>query len=394
MATGTRTWGQGVLETNNYDRVDEDFENFIDYIEKTEHPMTAWLNKNGNSSEKKTQEYTLFAGSLIPRTATCTVTITTTDAAAIITVSSTDGIVAKTLLHVPIADGATPGEFLRVTAVTTRLNVTRLTTSAQIPDNSTLVIMGNTDTENSTAGPASFDMEPSSVVGYMTILKRRVDISITEQNSAIRGASSRLEEKLERAKLDFLLDQEHHAWFSRPVKDSTNHLRFSMGIFTQVANTSGTIETDAGGDDLVADDIGDTIAQVARYAKTKRFTCYHGQEAMAGLWKLGIQDLQMRPTDNEWGISVSRVAAPGGFTLDFVYCRVFDIIGYPYDSIIFGADQPQIKQVHLKGGRPKLMRDIQTDDSGETRSHQWRAQIGLYLTQPKRHFIVRDINSV
>lgn len=394
MATGTRTWGQGVLETNNYDRVDEDFENFIDYLEKTEYPMTAWLTKKGNSVQKKTQEFTLFSGTLIPRTATCTVTITTTDAAAIITVSSTDGIVAKTLLHVPIADGATPGEYLRVTAVTTRLNVTRLTTSAQIPDNSTLVIMGNTDTENSTAGPASFDMEPASVVGYMTILKRRVDISITEKNSAIRGASSRLEEKLERAKLDFLLDQEHHAWFSRPVKDSTNHLRFSMGIFTQVANTSGTIETDAGGDDLIADDLGDTLAQVARYATTKNFTGFHGQEVMAGLWKLGIQDLQMRPTDTSWGVKASQVTGPGGFTIDFVYTRVFDIIGYPYDSMLFLADIPAIKQVHLAEGQPKLMRDIQTDDSGETRSHQWRAQVGVYLTQPKRHAIVRDVNSV
>ena len=174
MATYVSGAGQHLLESTNLDRVNEDFENFIDYDDRTKWPMAAWLARKENSVQKDTEEFTLFSGELIPRTATLTQTITTTDAAAVVTIDSTNGIVAKTLIHVPLADGAGPGELLRVTAVTTSIAVTRLTTDAQIPDNATAVIIGNFDTENSTAGPSAMDMEPASVVGYMKIGRAHV----------------------------------------------------------------------------------------------------------------------------------------------------------------------------------------------------------------------------
>lgn len=77
MATGRRDFGQIALGATYPDRVDEDFENFIDYDDKTWAPMAAWLNKKGNSQEKDTDEFTLFSGELIPRSATLTTTITT-----------------------------------------------------------------------------------------------------------------------------------------------------------------------------------------------------------------------------------------------------------------------------------------------------------------------------
>lgn len=390
MATGTRNAGQHVLESNNADRVNEDFENFIDYDDKTRWPMAAWLNKKSNSVQKDTEEFTLFTGELIPRTATLTATITTTDAAATVAISSTDGIVAGTLLHVaPTDDGASAGELLRVTAVTTSVAVARVTTVAQIADNATVVIIGNVNAENSTSGPAAFDMEPASVTCYMSILKRRIDITKTERNSKVRGARDRLAEKIDRARMDFMLDQEHSAWFSRAVKDATNRLRYSMGIHAQIAGSSASIEVDCANALATAAKISSAVTQAAKWATTSTYTLFHGRYGMDALFTLGQADLQSRYSDTGYGFKAQQMNV-SSFVLNWVYTRVFDIIGSPFQAMIFGLDLPAIKNNHLKEGRARLERNLQSDGTGETEVHQFRAQGGISIAHPKRHFTLYD----
>lgn len=393
MATGTRSFGQFNLITNGPDRVDEDFENFIDYDDKTWAPMAAWLNKKENSVQKDSEEFTLFAGELIPRACTLTTTITTTDAsAASVGVSSTDGIVAGTLLHVKVAtDTHGAGELLRVTAVTTTLTVTRLTTVAQIADNATCIIIGNADTETSTSGPAAFDMEPASVVGYMSILKRRIDISKTERNSAVRGAKDRLSEKLERAKMDFLLDQEHQAWFSRKTANSAHSstLNTSMGIHAQIAGDSSAPQTDAGGN-MTATIFGGHMADMAAYSTTDTLQGYMGKYGIREFFELAENDVRTKPEDTAWGSRANR-AVVGPLSVQLMYARVFDIVGTPYDEFIFTLDQSQIKNVHLREGRARLERNVHSDPSGEKESHQFRAQCGVSITWPKRHGFIYDL---
>lgn len=391
MATGTRSFGQFNLNTNNADRIDEDFENFIDYDDKTWAPMAAWLNGKENSVQKDTDEFTLFAGELIPRAATLTTTITTTDASAVVGISSTNGIVAGTLLHVgPATDSANAGDLLRVTAVTTSIIVQRLTTNYTIPANRPCIIVGNSDSETSTTGPAAFDMEPASVVGYMSILKRRIDISKTERNSAIRGATDRLAEKIERAKLDFMLDQEHQAWFS--VKSSnveSNSVRTSMGIHAQIAGDSSSVKTDAGGD-LTATVLGTHAGNLAAYSKTSTKQCYMGKYGIREVFELTSADVEISPTETTWGSKASKLCV-GPITMELMYARVFDIVGTPYDEMIFTLDQPEIKNVHLKEGRARLERNVHSDKSGEKESHQFRAQCGVSITTPKRHGFIYDL---
>jgi len=394
MATGVRTFGQFVLETSNVDRVDEDFSNFIESDDESRWPMAAFLNKKGNSVEKKTTEFTLFAGTLIPRAVTLTVAITTTDASAVVTCSSTDGIVVGTLLHTNgLLDGATAGELLRVTAVTTSITVQRLTTVAGIADNKTCTIIGNSESETSTSGPNAFDMEPASVVGQMTILKRRVDISITERNSAIRGGNSRLQEKLDRAKQDFLLDQEHSAWFS--VKTSnvgSNSVKTSMGIHEQLAGATDTVNKDAGSALLTAAVMGDAVSNFAAYAGTSSITLFHGRYGMDSLFQLGQTATvgNQNVSDNKWGFKGGHITA-GAFDITCVYSRVFDIVGAPYHAMMFGLDMGLVKNVHLKEGRARLQRNVQSDPSGEKESHQFRAQGGISITWPKKHFFIFDL---
>jgi alkylhydroperoxidase/carboxymuconolactone decarboxylase family protein YurZ len=391
MATGTRNVGQHVLESNNSDRVNKDFENFIDYDDKTKWPMAAWLAKKENSVQKDTEEFALFSGELIPRTLTITVTITTTDAAVpSLAVSSTDGVVAGTLLHVKgAADGATAGELLRVTAVTTTLAVSRVTTVAQIADNAVVAIIGNISTEVQTDSPAAFDMEPATVTGYMSILKRRIDITKTERNSKVRGARDRLAEKIDRARMDFMLDIEHLAWFSRAVEDSTNRLRYSMGIHSQIAGDATSVEVDCANALATAAKISSALTQAAKYAATSNFACFHGRYGMDALFTLGQADLQSRYSDTGYGFKAQRMNV-SSFVLDWVYTRVFDIIGSPYQAMIFGLDLGAIKNVHLKEGRARLERNVQSDPSGEVESHQFRYQGGISVTWPRRHFTLFD----
>ena len=391
MATGRRDFGQLALLATYPDRVDEDFENFIDYDDKTWSPMAAWLNKKGNSEQKDTDEFTLFSGELIPRSATLTTTITTTDASAVVGVSSLDGIVAGTLLHVNVAtDTHGAGELLRVTAVTTSITVQRLTTVASIADNAVVTIIGNTDTEISTTGPAAFDMEPASVVGYMSILKRRIDITITERNSKVRGAPSRLAEKMERAKLDFLLDQEHQAWFS--VKTSnvgSNSVRTSMGIHAQIAGDSSAPQTDGGGT-LSAAILGSHMGDMAAYSTTSTLQGYMGKHGVNKMFQLAASDLLVSPSETTWGSKCNNVCV-GPLTLQLMYARVFDIVGTPYNEFIFTIDQSQIKNVHLAEGKARLQRNVQPDSSGEKESHQFRAQCGVSITTPRRHGFIYDL---
>jgi hypothetical protein len=87
------------------------------------------------------------------------------------------------------------------------------------------------------------------------------------------------------------------------------------------------------------------------------------------------------------------INAPGGFKLEMIYARAFDIIGAPYADMMIGLDIGAVKNVHLEGGRPALERDVHTDKSGETEAHQYRAQCGISITWPKRHWIIRDIGN-
>ena len=392
MATGRRSASQITLQGTYPDRVDEDFETFIDYDDKAFAPMAAWLNKKGNSEQKDTDEFTLFSGELIPRAGTLTQPITTTDATGSITISGTDGIVAGTILHVgPATDSSNAGDLVRVDSVTdaTSITFTRLTTDYGIPDDAPFIIIGNVDSETSTTGPASFDMEPASVVGYMSILKRRIDITITERNSAVRGAPSRLAEKMDRAKKDFLLDQEHQAWFSRKTSNvGSNAIRTSMGIHNQIATTTAATQTDGGGT-ISAAILGTHMSSMAAYLTTSTVQGFMGKHGMNKVFQLATTALLISPTETSWGSRANSIPV-GPLTLELMYCRVFDIVGTPYDEFIFTLDISQIKNVHLKEGKARLQRNVQSDSSGELESHQFRAQCGVSITTPKRHGFIYD----
>lgn len=191
--------------------------------------------------------------------------------------------------------------------------------------------------------------------------------------------------------MDFMLDMEHNYWFSRAVSDSTNKFRYSMGIIPQIAGDSTAVKHDAGANAMALEDIGDPVAQTAKWADNNEFVVFHGSHPMTGLWELQMADIEARSGENKWGMYATKVTAPGGFQLDFVFCRVFDIIGIPYSKMCVGLNMPHIKPVHLKNGRPKLEKRVEADPGGEVEEHQWRAQCGISVTWPRRHFISYDI---
>ena len=398
MPTGYRTHGQFVLEAHDSAyRVDTDFADSLDNIQKTRFPLAAFSFKRGNSKQKDTSKFILFEEDLIPRTGTATKTIATTGTTTgAITTANLGAIVVGTVLHFPAAwtsaSVADPGDLVYVSALTTsKASVRRITTDAAVADNSTFVICGNVDTETSTTGPAAYDMEPTAVTGYMQILKRRIDFTKTELRSKVRGAADRQAEKLNRAKMDFMLDAEHFYWFSRAVNDTTNKLRYSMGIIPQIAGATGAVKTDAGANALALEDIGDSVAKTAKDSASDNYTVFHGAQGMAGLWELEMGKLESRTGENKFGMYATSVNAPGGMTLSFVFARVFDVIGAPYTKMLVGLDMPKIQPVHLEGGLPMLEKDVQSDRSGEYVTHQWRAQCGIAVTWARRHWITYDV---
>lgn len=391
VPTWTTDKGAFWLDASNASMVDYTFEDIIDYDDQTRWGLSEFLMVAGNSKETGSHEFFCWAGELNDRTGTFangTVAIATDTTE--ITVTSTDFIRVDDVLHV--ATEAADGEHLRVTAIgTDSVTVARMnTTPATIATDATFVIMGSASSESATAGiQASFN-EPAKVTNRVQLIRRAFELTETEDVTDVR-VKTRQQQKAEQTRMDFRLDLAHTFWFSISTSDTTNTYLTTKGINEQLAGNAAGLKVDENGA-LTMASMTALMEGLAPYSKTSNYACFVGSKALGGLADLGTTGTVGALTVMEkfYG-SAAQTMVVGDFRFSFKYERLFDIIGTPYDGMLYALDVGSLDLYHMKGRKFVYQPKTKTVPLSEVVTSQYKAHVGVSITHAKRHGFVHGI---
>jgi hypothetical protein len=397
--TSTTLPGIHLLNTNNSDRINWQRGETIDYKDVAKAPLMAYYEKSGTQKASQSDHIKLFASSLMSRRYSITdATVGGTNAGDLATdqtVSSTadltTGMIALVFNGATSDEGATAGTLIHITAVDTDINYTNLS-GGTIATDDEFAPIGFASADDATTGPAFLDREPETVDGYLAILKLKVQVTITERDTAVYAAEGREQEKIKRSRYEFMRHREMNAWFSRATTHvGSNKIRTSMGIHEQLAASVTWID---GGQAVIGDwMLGRAISDGAKYFDTDKFVLFHGQNFLSGYFKLAIAKGQTRPTDSVYGIKATTIQV-AQYQMACVHSQLFDLVGEPFSSIAVGLDLSNVTNWYMRGeGKMQLKRhtDPKAEKEGETVSHMWRCQEGISITQPTRHFAIHSL---
>jgi len=401
--TVTSSPGIHLLGDNNSDRIDFQRGERIEYKDEARAPLMAYYDKQGDQRASKSDLIKLFRGDLMSRRYTITdatpVGTNAGDLATDQTVSSTDNLVAGMIapVHGGIAsEGSQAGTLIYISEVdtaNTEINYTNLSGSSHaVAQNDEFIPISFVSADDATTGPAFTDREPETVTGYLSILKYKVQVTITERDTAVYAAEDRESEKLKRSRMEFMRHREAHAWFSRATTDvGNNKIRTSMGTWEQLQ--SGITMIDAAEAALSNEDLANAIANGAKYFDTTKFACFHGNDGLAGLFELGAGKLQTKFSDSVYGFK-AQVINVAQYEIAMIHSQLFDLVGEPFSSMMIGLDLSNVTNWYLAGeGRMQLKRntDPTAASEGETVSHMWRAQEGTTLNVLERHWAIEAL---
>lgn len=401
--TAVTTPGVHELQDNNSDRIDWQRGDRIEYKDEARAPLMAYYDKRGDQQSSKSDLIKLFRGDLMSRRYTITDATgvgtvagnTVADATVNTTADLVTGMVA--LVHGGIAsEGSTAGTLIYISAVdaaNTEINYTNLSGSAHaVVQNDEFIPISFVSADDATTGPAFVDREPETVTGYLSILKYKVQVTITERDTAVYAAENREAEKLKRSRMEFMRHREANAWFSRATSDvGNNKIRTSMGIWEQLV--SGVTMIDGGEATLSNAMLANAIANGAKYYDTTKFACFHGNDGLAGLFELGAGKLETKFSDSVYGFR-AQVINVAQYEIAMIHSQLFDLVGEPFSSMMVGLDLSNVTNWYLKGeGKMQLKRntDPTAATEGETVSHMWRAQEGVTLNVLERHWAIEAL---
>ena len=401
--TATTSPGIHLLNTNNADRINWQRGKKIEYKDEAKAPLMAYHERAGAQQSSDSDLIKLFRGDLMSRrytlsdaTGVATFAGSTAEDA---TISSVTDLVAGMvcLVHGGIAsEGSTAGTLIYLDAVdtaATEINYTNLSGSAHaIVQNDELIPISFVSADDAETGPSFTDREPETVTGYLSILKFKTQITITERDTAIYAAEGREQEKIKRSRMEFMRHREAHAWFSMATTNvGSNKIRTSMGIWEQLQ--SGITMIDGGEATLSAAMLADAIANGAKYYDTTEFAVFHGNDGLAGLFQLGANKILTDVEDDAYGFKAQTIKV-AQYRLAMVYSQLFDLVGEPFSSMMIGLDLSNITNWY-KGGEGRMQLKKNTDPKaaaeGEVISHMWRVQEGTTLNVLERHFAIEAL---
>lgn len=401
--TVTSAAGHHLMGDNTTQRIDWQRGDRIEYIDECRCPLMAYYEKSGTQKASKSDLIYLFQGSLMSRRYTlsdATPAGTTAGATAVDqTVSTVANLVAGMicLVHGGIAsEGSVAGTLIYIDSVdstNTEINYTNLSGSAHaMAADDIFVPISFVSADDATTGPAYTDREPETISSFLSVLKFKNQITITERDTAVYGASNREAEKMKRSRMEFMRHREAHAWFSRATTDvGDNKIRTSMGIWEQLQ--AGITIIDGGAATLSNPMLADAIANGAKYFDTNKFVCFHGNDGLAGLFELGAGKLETKWSDDVYGFQANTISV-SQYRIAMVHSQLFDLVGEPFSSMMIGLDLSNVINWYLKG-EGKMQYKPNTDPTaaseGETISGMWRAQEGVSLNVKERHWAIEAL---
>ena len=398
--TPTTAAGIHLLATNGPQRINWQRGSMIETQDDAKAPLMAYYERNGTQKSSQSDLIYLFSVTLMSRRYQMTdATQAGTTAGALATSASVDTTVDLiagqiALVHGGIAsEGALAGTLIRITAVgSVDIHYTNLS-GGTIATSDYFIPIGWASADNATTGPSYIDREPSTVTGYLTILKWKVSVTVTERDTEVYAAEGREQEKIKRSRMEFMRCRELNAWFSRATTNvGTNYIRTSMGIHAQLA--AGITWIGAAGAALGDFMLGQALSAGAKYFDTNEFTVFTGYKGLAGIFKLGTGKLQTFVDDTEYGFKGTQTIRVAQYSLRIVHSQAFDIVGAPFDAVMVGLDLGAVTNWYLQNsGKMQLLRntDPTASTEGETVSHMWRCQEGISITTPTRHWGIQNL---
>ena len=394
------------LETNNVDRVNFQRGDMIHYRDRGNLPLMAYYDRKGTQKSSRTDLIKLFRGELMSRRYTITdATVpgsTAGNSNANVTVSSTAnltvGMIALVFNGADGTEGATAGTLVSIDSITAGVDVGMTNLSGgTIAQNDEFVPIGYASADDATTGPSYTDIEPETITGYLTTLKLKVQLTITERDSAVYATASREQEKINRSRMEFMRHREANAWFSRATTNvGSNKVRTSMGIHEQIVTGSSVNLVDAGANALADADLANAIADGAIYYNSTNFALFHGARGLAGIFALGAGKLDTRFTDTGYGFKAQQLSV-SQYTLNCIHSQLFDVVGLPFSAMMVGVDLDSTENwYHANNGQMKLIKntDPKAEKEGETVSHMWRVKEGVSIVEPTRHFLIENLGAV
>lgn len=388
MATFKTAYGHFNLSTTNASLVDWSYDKIIDYDDETKRGKLGFADVAmvfGESEEIGTPEFYCFAGEFNPRTGTFnngTVAIATDTTNIIVT--STDGIRVDDILHV--ATAAEDGEHLRVTAVgTNNVTVERInTTPATINTSATFTINGGASSELATAGITATYMEPEKVTNRCQLIRRAVSLSETEDASDVVAGGSRAADKMKQCRTDFRLDLGHTFWFGISTSSASGTYTTTKGLNEQLAGNAAGLKINVGGA-LAMANLSGMMEALLPYAATDVFDVWCGSKALGGLVDLGAAAAVggSTPKSEDYGSAAQSVRA-GDFTFRFMFERIFEIVGAPYNAYAYFVSKKAYQLKHLKGRKLIVQTNTKATPLSEIVTTQYKTHSGIALTWAKR----------
>jgi len=401
--TAATAGGQILLETNNVDRVNFQRGDQISMRDRGNLALMAYYDRKGTQKASRTDLIKLFRGELMDRvfqiTDAVVVGATAGNTAANVTTDTTAGLVVGMICLVfndaDATEGATAGTLISIDAISAGVDVDMTNLSGgTVANGDAFTPIGYASAEDATTGPAYFDLEPETITGYLTTLKLKVQLTITERDSEVYAATSREKEKIDRSRMEFMRHREANAWFSRATTNvGSNKVRTSMGIHEQIVNGTDVNLVDASAAALDNTDLANAIADGAKYYQSTNFAVFHGSKGLSGLFKLGAGKLETKFTESVYGFKAQEISV-AQYTMSMVHSQLFDVVGLPFNSIMVGVDLASTENwFHANNGRMRLIEntDPKAEKEGETVSHMWRVKEGISIVDPTRHWLIENL---
>lgn len=278
-------------------------------------------------------------------------------------------------------------EQMLVTGVSSNtLTVTRgygSTTAAAVTDNDSILILGNAQTEGSTA-PDEKTTQTETKTNYTEIIRTPFSVTGTQDASENYGGKdiSYLQKKMG---IEHLKTMELKFLFSEPKNDtSTNSApRRTTGglnywISTNRTNANGT---------LTESEFETFCRTLFRYG-TKKKVLMASPLLISAINSWGQAKLNMVPSDKTYGISLKEYLSGHGS----LYLVKHDLLEEDYSGFGFAIDVDNIQYRPLRDRDTKLNTNIQANDS-DTRKDEYFTEAGIAIKLEKAHSVLYGVTS-
>ena len=248
------------------------------------------------------------------------------------------------------------GEPVLVTGISTdTLTVTRnfrdTGSAAAMSDADELLILGNASAENSSVGTLK-TTTTTTAYNYTEIFRTPYGASRTEMQSELYGGADR-DYLGKKGGIEHLRDIEQSFWFGQRKEDSSGVRRACGGIESFISTNS----TALGSAGLTASTLEDWVRTLFRYGNSTKFM-FCSPLTLSKIQQLGIGSLQLLPTDQTFGLNITRYVSPHG-NLNLVREVLFQDSGV-YDEYSYGVDMENLEMKVMQDTIQK--KNIQNND--------------------------------